>query len=182
MKGPKKPDNAPRSKLMGYTHGERTSTSGPTERRFAELAVRCRGEAGSVGEAAVMQHPAWLEIVSLGEDAVPFMLELLERDPPEAWPSTLHRVTGVDPVAPQHKGDLAKAAAAWLEWGRQRGISWRSVSAPAKADSVLVGEEGDLVTVEVPNRLEKVTPAEAERLAAMLISSARSITGRKSEG
>lgn len=178
MDGPKKPDNAPRSKLLGYTHGEKASTSGPIGRRFSELTTRCRDEAGSVGEAAVMQHPAWLEIVSLGEDAVPFMLELLEQDPPEAWFTALQKITGVNPVTPRHRGDRAKA---WLEWGRQRGISWKSATAPAKAGGVLIGEEGDLVTIEVLNGLEKVTPAEAERLAAMLIRSARSIA-RKSGG
>ncbi len=177
MKGRKKPDNAPRSKLLGYKHaGGKSSTSGPTEHRFTELTARCREQAGSIGEAAVMQHPAWLEIVSLGEEAVPFMLEMLERDPTESWFSALQKITKVNPVL---AGCMAPADA-WLNWGRQRGISWRSSVAGVRADGVSIGEEGDLVTVEVPNGLEKVTPAEAERLAAMLIQSARSITSRKS--
>lgn len=177
MKGRKKPDNAPRSRLLGYKHGGgECSTSGPTERRFTELADRCREQAGSIGEAAVMQHPAWLEIVSLGEDAVPFMLEMLEQDPPESWFSALQRITKVNPVL----AGCTAPADAWLNWGRQRGISWRSSTSGTKADGVLIGEEGDLVTVKVPNGLEKVTPAEAERLAATLIRSARSITSRKS--
>lgn len=179
MKGRRKPDNAPRSKLLGYKHrgGGDPSTSGPTDRRFAELAARCRDQAGSIGEAAVMQHPAWLEIVSLGEEAVPFMLELLERDPPEAWFSALQRITKVNPVL---AGCMAPADA-WLGWGRQRGISWRSSIAGVKADGVLIREDGDLVTVEVPTKLAKLSPAEAERLAAMLIQASRSITNRKSE-
>lgn len=180
MKGRKKPDNAPRSKLLGYKHHDdgKPSTNGPTERRFTELATRCREQAGSIGEAAVMLHPAWLEIVSLGEDAVPFMLEMLEENPTESWFSALQRVTKVNPVL----AGYMTPADAWLDWGRQRGISWRSSTAGVKAEGVLIGEEGDLVTVRVPNNLEKVTPAEAERLAAMLIQASRSITNRKSEG
>ncbi len=176
MKGRKKPDNTLRSKLLGYRHGRASSTSGSAEHRFTELATRCRNQAGSIGEAAVMQHPAWLEIVSLGEEAIPFMLELLEQDPTESWFSALQRVTGVNPVA---SNCGASAASAWLRWGRQRNISWRSKAAPTRAAGVLIGEEGDLVTVEVPNRFAKVVPAEAERLAAMLIRSARSIVSRK---
>jgi len=175
MKGRRKPDNAPRSKLLGYKHGKVSSTSGSTECRFTELADRCRNQAGSIGEAAVMQHPAWLEIVSLGEDVIPFMLEMLEQDPTESWFSALQKVTGVNPAVANH----GSPADAWLGWGRQRNISWRSKTPTTKVDSVLIGEDGDLVTVEVLNRFAKVTPIEAERLAAMLIRSARSIASRK---
>ena len=178
MKGRKKPDNTPRSKLLGYKHGPGASTSGAVEHRFTELAARCRDQAGSIGEAAVMRHPAWLEIVSLDEDVVPFMLELLEQDPTESWFSALQKVTGVNPVL----AGCATPADAWLNWGRQRNISWKSNTAIPRANGVVIGEEGDLVTIEVLNQLEKVTPAEAERLAAMLIQSSRSITNRKAGG
>jgi len=174
MKG-QKPDNEPRSKLLGYKHGTTSNTSGSVEHRFTELADRCRNQAGSVGEAAVMQHPAWMEIVSLGEDVIPFMLEILEQNPTEPWFSALQKITGVNPAAANRGLDPANA---WLKWGRQRNISWKSKTV-VKADNVLIGEEGDLVTVGVLNGFAKVTPIEAERLAAMLIRSARSIVSRK---
>jgi len=177
MKGRKKPDNALRSKLLGYQHhrGGEPSTSGPVSQRFVELSDRCREQAGSIGEAAARQHPAWLEIVSLGEEVVPFILESLEQDLTESWLSALQKITGVDPVM-GNKADRAKAASAWLDWGRQRGISWGGSSVVAgTSDSVLISEDGKLVTVEVPTRLTKITPEEAERLAAMLIRAARSI-------
>jgi len=177
MKGRKKPDNALRSKLLGYQHhrGGKPSTSGTTNHRFMELATRCREEAGSIGEAAAIQHPAWLEIISLGEEVIPFMLESLERNPMEFWLSALQKITGVDP-ATGLKTDRAKASAAWLDWGRLRGISWSS--SPIKGtSSVLIGDDGNLVTMEIPTRLIKITPEEAERLAAMLIQAARSING-----
>lgn len=177
MKGQKKPDNAPRSKLLGYKHGKGSITSGSTGDRFAELTSICR-QVGSIGEAAVMQHPAWLEIVSLGEDVIPFILEMLEQNPTESWFSALQKITGVNPVLAGHTA----ATDAWLSWGKQRGISWKSMSPTAKTDGVLIREEGDLVIVEVPTKLAKVSPAEAERLAAMLIQASRSITNRKSEG
>ncbi len=176
MDGCKKPDNALRSKLLGYQHhrGGEPSTSGTTNQRFIELAARCRKDAGSIGEAAAIQHPAWLEIVSLGEEVIPFMLESLERDSTEFWLSALQRITGVNP-ATGHKADRAKAAAAWLDWGRQRGISWNYSMAGMATDNVLISKDGNLVTVEIPTKLAKITPEEAERLAAMLIRAARSI-------
>ena len=40
------------------------------------------------------------------------------------WHRALRRITGVDPVAPEDRGNIDKAAEAWLRWGKEQGYEW----------------------------------------------------------
>jgi hypothetical protein len=71
----------------------------------------------------ITQHPAFQEIIRLGDPGVPFMLrDLQER--PGLWVWALPDITGADPVAPQDAGNIARMSEARLRWGRENGISW----------------------------------------------------------
>lgn len=65
-------------------------------------------------------HPAYQRIISLGNRAIPFILNRLE-DEPGHWFWALKVISGKDPVPAQSQGDLAAMTAAWLEWGRRNG-------------------------------------------------------------
>jgi hypothetical protein len=66
-------------------------------------------------------HPAYRAIVSLGDEAVPLLLEELQRQP-EPWFAALREMTGEDPVLPAHRGKMQAMANAWIQWGRARGL------------------------------------------------------------
>jgi hypothetical protein len=40
------------------------------------------------------------------------------------WHRALRYITGVDPVAPADRGNIGKAAEAWLRWGKEKGYAW----------------------------------------------------------
>jgi len=64
-------------------------------------------------------HPAYQRIIGLGPTAVPLILRRLQREPLQ-WFWALTAITGEDPAEGQTTAD--GAAAAWIEWGRERGL------------------------------------------------------------
>ena len=71
----------------------------------------------------LVEHPAYQEIISMGEDAVPLILERMQRKPGHWFPA-LNVITGADPVPVEGMGNLAGMTAAWLQWGREKGFRW----------------------------------------------------------
>lgn len=62
-------------------------------------------------------HPAHLQIIGMGSDALPFILCEL-RDHGGHWGLALSSITGENPVPAEHYGKGRLVAAAWVEWGR----------------------------------------------------------------
>jgi hypothetical protein len=103
--------------------------SGPSpaetvEDRFRRLEATWLAEVGHSSSSTVLRgHPAFQEIVALGEAVVPLMLRDLE-DRPRLWVWALPRITGSDPVAAPDRGNIRKMSEAWLRWGREQGYRW----------------------------------------------------------
>ena len=91
--------------------------------RFAVLADRWVRETTSASSdyEHLIAHPAYLSIVAMGWEAVPFILERLEAAP-DHWGAALAAITGDDPVGPDAAGDVYAIADAWLVWGRARNL------------------------------------------------------------
>jgi hypothetical protein len=71
----------------------------------------------------IVTHPAFREIVSLGDAVVPLMLrDLAER--PRLWVWALPEITGAEPVPPEDAGNITRMSEAWLRWGREKGYQW----------------------------------------------------------
>lgn len=70
-----------------------------------------------------VRHPAYQEIVAMGERAIRPILRDLEREP-RMWGPALHAITGALPVLPADAGKVARVAEAWLAWGRDNGYAW----------------------------------------------------------
>ena len=68
-------------------------------------------------------HPAYQKIIGMGPRVIPLILAEIEHRP-DHWFWALHSLTGVDPVPRESQGNLAKMAAAWLDWARTRGYRW----------------------------------------------------------
>ncbi len=94
------------------------------EERFRRLEAAWLAAVGFSSSSTVLRgHPAFQEIIGLGNAVVPLMLrDLAER--PRLWVWALPRITGVDPVPVSDRGNIAKMCEAWLNWGREHGYSW----------------------------------------------------------
>lgn len=67
-----------------------------------------------------VMHPAYQQIIGMGEQAVPLILHELQRRPAH-WFEALRAITGDSPVPPEHAGIVRIMAADWIEWGKRRG-------------------------------------------------------------
>jgi hypothetical protein len=94
------------------------------EERFRRLEATWMGEVGHHSSTTkLVNHPAFQEIIRMGQAVVPFMLQDLEKRP-RLWVWALPAITGADPVAADDRGDIAKMSEAWLRWARDNGYRW----------------------------------------------------------
>ena len=70
---------------------------------------------------AITLHPAYRKIISLGWQAVPLILNRIQRRP-AFWFEALERITGENPVKPSMRGDVQRMIEAWVAWGIERGL------------------------------------------------------------
>ena len=91
------------------------------ENRFAELVAEWRrGTGGLSSPRAIASHPAYQQIVQMGEMALPMIFqELLENG--GWWYPALRALTGQNPVPEEAKGRPPLNREAWLDWGRRNG-------------------------------------------------------------
>ena len=91
------------------------------EERFRRLEATWIAEVGHLSSSkALGNHPAFQEIVRMGEAVVPLMLQDLQ-ERPRLWVWALPEITGADPVPASDGGNIAKMSEAWLRWGRANG-------------------------------------------------------------
>ena len=104
-----------------------TPASRPTEtveQRFQRLAALWRAETAYVSSSSeLVAHPAFQEIVGMGPAVIPLLLRELANGTGH-WHRALKRITGIDPVPPADRGNIDKAAEAWLRWGKEQGYEW----------------------------------------------------------
>jgi hypothetical protein len=92
------------------------------QERFRQLAKQWKQETEHLSSTARMiRHPAYQEIIRMGEPAVPLLLAELRRDP-DFWFAALRTITGDDPVPAASTGKVREMARAWIEWGRAKGL------------------------------------------------------------
>src|SRR5262245_10084867 len=96
----------------------------PVEQRFRRLEAIWNEETGHRSSpGAICSHPAFQEIIGLGDAVVPLMLrDLGER--PRLWVWALPMITKADPVPAADRGNIAMMSEAWLHWGRENGYRW----------------------------------------------------------
>src|SRR5437899_8101467 len=84
------------------------------EERLRRLEATWTAETGYLSSYTdIVEHPAFREIISMGEPVVPFLLrDLAER--PRLWVWALPEITGEDPVPPGEGGNIARMSEAWL--------------------------------------------------------------------
>lgn len=89
------------------------------EERFCELAQRWHEETAFYSMSwQICDHPAYQEIIAMGNAAVPWILRDLEERGGQ-WFQALREITGQSPIAEADRGRIAKMTAAWLRWGEE---------------------------------------------------------------
>jgi len=99
---------------------ERESRTASLRIRFQDLAsewLRTRPHSSRTKD--LVNHRAYQEIIRMGEEAVPFIIEDLEMAP-EHWFFALIKITGKDVAAPEHAGNLRLMADDWIAWWKSR--------------------------------------------------------------
>jgi hypothetical protein len=94
------------------------------DEKFQRLAAAWLAATAHISSSSdLVAHPAFQEIVGMGPTIIPLLLRELEKGTGQ-WHRALRRITGADPVPPADRGDIDKAAAAWLRWGQEHGYAW----------------------------------------------------------
>ncbi|MDA2915926.1 hypothetical protein MYX64_03660 [Nitrospinae bacterium AH_259_B05_G02_I21] len=88
-------------------------------RRFQQLVDQWLEDTINMSSiAARVAHPAYLEIIGMGEKAVPLLLSELEKRPSHWFPA-LTAITRENPIPEEARGRFKEMTEAWLEWGRE---------------------------------------------------------------
>ena len=98
--------------------GQRESIS----QKFYKLVNQWKRDVRFVSSVTDMVlHPAYLQIIGLGEKVLPLLLaELNARPDYYFW--ALEALTGHDPVPTERKGDFDSMTELWLDWGKANGF------------------------------------------------------------
>jgi hypothetical protein len=102
----------------------KTSLPDPALRkRFRFLVGQWRQESirGSSFLGGRFMHPAYQQIIGLGQGVIPLILEELAREP-DHWGWALTAITGENPISEDDAGDIEAMARSWLAWGLTRGL------------------------------------------------------------
>ncbi|MBD2164712.1 hypothetical protein H6G04_09885 [Calothrix membranacea FACHB-236] len=91
------------------------------EKTFIALVKQWREENRGVSSTnQISMHPAYQQIIGMGEAVIPLLLRELEKKSGQ-WFWALKSITREYPVPPEHRGNTKKMTQAWLEWGRRKG-------------------------------------------------------------
>ncbi len=86
--------------------------------KFQDLSSRWRRETALQSSVtAIAMHPAYQQIIGLGEPALPLIFEELRREP-DHWFWALQAITGENPVSEENAGDLEAMTSDWLAWAK----------------------------------------------------------------
>ena len=65
----------------------------------------------------ITSHPAYQEIIALGNEVLPLILnDLYETE--LHWFYALEKITGHSPIKPEHKGSIPEMKNDWINWGK----------------------------------------------------------------
>jgi hypothetical protein len=107
-------------KVLNNTSISVDSTDSDISNKFYSLAQKWQNDIEGLSSMAQMtKHPAYQEIINMGEKVIPFLLKDLETNP-LYWLTALHNITGENPIKPEQKGRIKQMAQAWLDWGKTK--------------------------------------------------------------
>jgi hypothetical protein len=100
-----------------------TPAAESVEQRVARLLATWRAETAHLSSSTrITGHPAYQEIISIGEPALPSLLRDLEQTQDGHLSKALTAITGAHPVPAEDRGKVRAIAEAWLRWARESGL------------------------------------------------------------
>lgn len=66
-------------------------------------------------------HQDYMQIISMGKEALPFIFQDLEQDPHAHWYPALAQITEQSPVPFKLRGCIKEMRREWLRWGKAHG-------------------------------------------------------------
>jgi hypothetical protein len=105
------------------THSRNPSTAREGSReRFCRLAEEWKEQSRFLSNVAqIAMLKPYQRIIGMGWDAVPLILEELQREPRQ-WFWALEAITEIDPVPAEAAGKVRLMAQAWIDWGKRQGF------------------------------------------------------------
>src|SRR5438067_6361781 len=98
----------------------RTPAGETLEQRLRRLEAAWKADTEFLSDAGrIIGHPAFGEIVALGDAVVPLLLRDLEAAS-GLWVWALPAITGENPVSASDRGNIRKMSAACVKWRRVR--------------------------------------------------------------
>ncbi|MDP6422106.1 MAG: hypothetical protein FI707_13325 [SAR202 cluster bacterium] len=95
--------------------------------KFRRLAKTWRDETGMYSvDVKKIAHPAYREIIELGDQAIPLILADLEQHGGH-WHHALEAILGYSPIKGDAKINLRELKERWLAWGREKGYLSQSM-------------------------------------------------------
>ena len=101
----------------------KTQKTEELEATFNELAVDwIRATASHSNPSIIARHPAYRQIIAMGEQAIPLILgEMAQKQNRPHWFQALYDITGMTPAPQEIWGKVEEVASSWLQWGREQG-------------------------------------------------------------
>lgn len=122
---------------------ERRCQSNNLVREFHRLAAIWRMDTIHISDVRERCfHPAYQQIISLGEEALPLIFEELAVAPDD-WFTALKAITGVDPIPVEFQSNFEETVNGWLAWAKSNGHSLRDDSAERFPESQLEDIRGN---------------------------------------
>lgn len=95
----------------------------PIREKFEKLKNQWKEETSDFSRIRyIIAHPAYEEIIEMGEEVLPFILEDFCCENPANWFFALQKISKECPVHKTDWGDIPKMTAAWLKWGEKKGL------------------------------------------------------------
>ena len=90
------------------------------ETRFLTLKTQWEADTATMSSAAeIAMHPAYQQIIGMGETAVRLILVEMKKKPGH-WFWALKSITGEDPILLEQRGRMKEMTQAWLRWGGEK--------------------------------------------------------------
>jgi hypothetical protein len=97
------------------------TASSDLETTFLGLAKKWKNDTRNQSSiSSVVMHAAYLDIIGLGESALPFILRDLQKEN-NHWFVALRAIAKTSPIKSEDAGKMKNMREAWLKWGMDNG-------------------------------------------------------------
>jgi hypothetical protein len=95
------------------------------EQQVQRLLATWRAETAVISSSTVLvSHPAYRELIALGQAALPTLFRDLEQTRDGHLSRALAEITGAPPVQSGEGGRIRLVAERWLNWAKENGYQW----------------------------------------------------------